>query len=213
MRVGASVVLAFCLSLLVACGVEQSETSSPAVDESAPPSAQAVAQGQASEAAGKQAGELTAQACTTDCQCSLGTHCVGGTCVGAIIAGPPPPQPVCFSDCQCGPSSRCNNPPGDWGQCASCSISWSAATVPPGGTVNLILSSTAVPADGYTRLYGQKNGMPDPSAGGAQFNVVSGSFPITNGPGMNGYYSRWVQMFNASGRMLCQSAISYVNFQ
>lgn len=199
--------------------MEQSDSSSsePVAGEER---AEAIGPGQASEAVQLLGPGGAGATCSSNCNCQTFHECVNGTCqYTAPIGGhPPPPGDYCKSDCQCGNlTGYCtnNNNPSQWGYCVAttCAISWSPTVVAAGATTIMTLSSTGMPANAYTRLYGQKNGLPDPSAGGAQFNVTSGSFPITNGPGMAGHYTRWVRMYTSYGQQICQSGSSSVLFQ
>ncbi len=220
MRVGARVVFAFCLSLLVACGVEQRDSSSSepaAVEQESEAIAQAEELGQSAQAGaalGAPSGGVMPQvSCASHCNCPLGQQCAGGTCQTIIFPSPAPPTPPCMADCQCALRSYCNGANGGWGICIAptCSVAWSYSPVPSGSTVNFLISSSQMPANSYLKLYGTRNGVVDEN--GTVYNLVSGTFPIPNAPGSSGVYTRYVRMYSPTNRLLCQSNTANVTFQ
>jgi hypothetical protein len=98
-----------------------------------------------------------------------------------------------------------------WGT-SCCSASYSSASVPPGGTVILTLSSSGyIPPGSISYLYGTKNGVTDEF--GSPYPVTSGSFPIANSPGLSGSYERHVIMLGPDNTFLCQTQSATTVFQ
>ena len=62
-----------------------------------------------------------------------------------------------------------------------------------------------------TTRAGTRDGVIDEA--GSLFNLVSGSFPITNSPGMAGSYVRYIRMFGPDHAELCESPHAAVVFQ
>jgi hypothetical protein len=131
--------------------------------------------------------------------------------------------PPCVCDRQCGEgwtlpaqpgrgAARCELS-GTYGYCVNptCELYWSAGSVAPGGTVTLSVTSSNLPEGSYLRLYGTRNGVVDEA--GSLFNLVSGSFPITNSAGLEGSYVRYIRIFGPDHAQLCESPHAAVEFQ
>ncbi len=222
MRFGVWGAMLLWLSLVFACGVDVSEP--PSASEGREASAvdrpddlvlaAELARAESSSAALGVAAPVTAAAtCTSHCNCPLWQKCSGGLCVDVRYPGPMPPSPPCMADCQCAARSYCTASGTSWGFCVAptCSLAWSASTVPPNGSANFIISSTQMPANSYLRLYGTRNGVVD--ANGDIWNLVSGTFGIPNTPGTAGVYVRYVRMYSPTNRLLCESNTVTVTFQ
>lgn len=185
-----------------------------AVSETAPTAAQEepLVLGELEQAVG--------QSCVKNDNCPRGTGCFNGTCIQILEFGPAPEAPLspaCVSDGQCAPAGRrCSvhttttYPGGPHGYCLAptCSVSWDPYWVPQNSTTNFIVTSSEMPIDSYSVLYGTKNGITDEY--GSYYNWVSGVFPITNFPGFSGYYMRYINMFAPDGRWFCQTNQAYV---
>jgi hypothetical protein len=157
------------------------------------------------------------QACSSDCQCDRGFRCTSGTCQSIVQFGPvpgPPLSPACVCDSQCPTGSVCSDPhntSSSYGYCITyaCTISFAPYYTPPGGTTTLTLTSDSPPGS-YSLLYGQKNSSWDTI--GAYYGLTSGSFSITNTPGLAGLYMRYAVLYRPDGQQLCTTAPTYSCF-
>jgi hypothetical protein len=162
------------------------------------------------------------QTCSINDDCPRGTGCYNGTCIGIVQFGPvpaPPLSPACVSDGQCAPyGRRCSidtttfTPGGSYGYCfaPTCSVSWGSFWIPQNSTVDFTVTSNEMPGGSYSLLHGTRNGVIDEN--GSYYNLVSGVFPITNSPGLSGFYSRYVRMYAPDGRLFCTTNESYAYF-
>lgn len=175
----------------------------------------------------EEATEVAEQAlgsCSQDCDCSVGFHCVSGTCQAGVVFGPAPNAPPCYGDCQCtgGNAPFCNVPqhgamffPGGYGYCAAtrCSTSFSSSTVPSGGTVAFSFTTTGtIPPGAFAVLLGTKNGFQD-ETGQTSFPQTAGSFQLTNSPGLAGSYLRAISVRGPDNSEICLSLAAGVVFQ
>jgi hypothetical protein len=64
------------------------------------------------ESGGEDPGGGGGGGCFVNCDCPLGKHCNGGTCVGTPQFGPRPPIAPCVESCQCANGQTCNVPYG-----------------------------------------------------------------------------------------------------
>jgi hypothetical protein len=90
-------------------------------------------------------------------------------------------------------------------------VSYSPVNVPLNGVTIFSVSSSHMPPGAYTQLFGTRNGAWDEN--GTVFNLTSGSFTITNSPGLAGTYVRHVVMRGPSNEFLCLSPEASVSFQ
>lgn len=155
------------------------------------------------------------QAVCAICSCPLGDECKAtGDCGGIVQFSPSLPNP-CIEDCQCPSGTRCTRDGGSYGFCRTptCSASYSVTTVPLNGTTTFSISSQYMPPGAYTKLFGTKDGIQD--VNGTVFNLTSGSFTITDSPGLGGKYIRYVMMYGPNNATLCstQNQPASVTFQ
>ena len=83
----------------------------------------------------------------------------------------------------------------------ACSLSVSSNVIGAGQAFSLTISGTNLPYGSSGYWYGTKNGLPD--ANGEAVGSVPTTVNITNGPGLEGNYSRSVQIRNSTGQPIC----------
>lgn len=93
----------------------------------------------------------------------------------------------------------------------SCSLTVSNTEVSSGARYSFTINGAGLPSPAYGYWHGTKNGSTDQS--GVYFGTVPTTLYFTNSPGWHGYYSRSVEIRNASGNTLCTTNTQSVHLQ
>lgn len=94
----------------------------------------------------------------------------------------------------------------------TCSLTASSILVPPDGSTTLTIHASGTPVGAAAFWSGTHDGVPDAIGSPTVPLVASGSFPIMSSPGIKGVYSRWAEIKDGFGHILCTTGSVTVTF-